>query len=223
MPKEQFTVRKFDFGEVCPSADEILSFLKASQSGNEETLKAAVDAILPLLNENTGIEGAFIVKPIEETALNPGIKIEHYLKGASLLALFVCTAGNLFTRLTEQFNAENNLLEAYIVDVIGSLTVEKAMDEIQAELESEMLRLGLKITNRYSPGYCNWPLSGQKELFEAIGNIPVNISLSEYCLMSPIKSVSGIIGIGKDVKKSEYACAVCGDKTCIYRKILNRG
>jgi len=41
-------------------------------------------------------------------------------------------------------------------------------------------------------------------------------------LMNPIKSVSGLIGIGRDVKYSPYQCNLCDSKNCIYhnRKTL---
>ena len=32
-----------------------------------------------------------------------------------------------------------------------------------------------------------------------------------------LKSVSGIIGIGKEVEKNNYPCKLCDDKNCIYR------
>ena len=151
-----------------------------------------------------------------------GVQVCGYVREAESAALFVCTAGEVFTRLTRELNAEGDFLEAYVVDAIGSLTVERAMDNIQSELEREMAAQGLHISNRYSPGYCNWPLAGQQALFGAIGEHGTGVELSATCLMSPIKSVSGIIGIGADIRRREYGCAVCNNKTCIYRKIISR-
>jgi cobalamin-dependent methionine synthase I len=112
-------------------------------------------------------------------------------------------------------------MEAYILDAIGSLTVEKAMDKIQENLIVEMSAGSMKISNRYSPGYCNWHLSGQKSLFGLIDENPTGIQINDSCLMTPRKSISGIIGIGKDLKHHEYGCAVCNNATCIYRRILH--
>ena len=124
--------------------------------------------------------------------------------------------------MTNQLNEQGDIMEAYILDAIGSLTVENAMDKIQEQLKLEMTANGMKISNRYSPGYCNWHLSDQKPLFELIGENSTNIQLSDSCLMTPRKSVSGIIGIGKHLKHHQYGCAVCNNTTCIYRKILNK-
>jgi hypothetical protein len=35
--------------------------------------------------------------------------------------------------------------------------------------------------------------------------------------MMPIKSISGIIGVGREVKYREYLCDTCGVKDCTYR------
>jgi hypothetical protein len=36
--------------------------------------------------------------------------------------------------------------------------------------------------------------------------------------MQPVKSVSGVIGIGTDVKFMPYTCKFCDMKDCIFRK-----
>jgi hypothetical protein len=103
--------------------------------------------------------------------------------------------------------------------MIGSVTVEAAIDKIQKSIENELITDGIKITNRYSPGYCGWALDEQKLLFAFFPNNQGGIKLSDSCLMDPIKSVSGIIGFGTNVKKTAYECQMCELETCIYRKI----
>ncbi len=86
----------------------------------------------------------------------------------------------------------------------------------------EQAARGLKITNRYSPGYCNWPLKDQRPLFAFVGENPTGIALSESCLMHPIKSVSGVIGIGTKARRRAYGCVICQNKTCIYRRLVQK-
>jgi hypothetical protein len=146
-------------------------------------------------------------------------KVCGYMKGAEAMAVFVCTAGEGFTELSKRYNSEGDYMKGFITDTFGSLVVEKAMDYIQTQLQEQVQQSGLQATNRYSPGYCNWHLSGQKQLFGLLPDKPCGISLTESALMLPIKSVSGIVGIGHNVKKSAYACETCGDVSCIYRSI----
>ena len=85
-----------------------------------------------------------------------------------------------------------------------------------------MREAGLKITNRYSPGYCGWDVSEQKKLFKILPEKFCGIELTDSCLMHPIKSVSGIIGIGKSVKFNEYTCNLCDEADCLYRNLRHK-
>jgi hypothetical protein len=116
---------------------------------------------------------------------------------------------------------ERDFLRGYIYDVIGSEIVEAAADLMQADLERTMLNSGSKITNRYSPGYCNWDVAEQHKLFKLIPNNYCGIKLTQSALMDPVKSISGIIGVGKNVKYSRYTCSICGQADCVYRRIRN--
>lgn len=228
-----FQTFHFNFAEVAPTFDEILDFLKSTDLEEEHPAVVFIREILDKLNFDTGISGGYIIKEVEKLAfktgfltientdLNIGRQISGYIKESSQVAMFLCTAGEDFTRMTNQLNEQGDIMEAYILDAIGSLTVEKAMDKIQDSLKISVQEKRYKISNRYSPGYCNWPLSDQKSLFELIGENPTGIELSESCLMIPRKSVIGIIGIGVHLKHHEYGCNVCTNSTCIYRKILH--
>lgn len=153
--------------------------------------------------------------------LETGKQIARYMQHAEQIAIFVCTAGEKFTRLKEEYDKEFDYLKGYIADTFGSLIVEYAMNYIQEKLEASLKQEGLAITNRYSPGYCNWPLNNQGKLFGLLNNNTSGIKLTPSSLMIPIKSVSGIIGIGKRVKKNRYGCKICNNQTCIYRNIIN--
>jgi len=77
--------------------------------------------------------------------------------------------------------------------------------------------IGLKVSNRYSPGYCTWDVSEQKKLFSFFPDRFAGITLSDSSLMNPIKSVSGIAGIGKDIKHLGYVCDNCTVVDCVFR------
>ena len=220
MQTDIFLSFRFAFEEVRPRIEEIHSVLKSDNPLSASPVDAAIREIMPFLEDNDGITGGYILRKADRLRLNTGAKIGGYLKDAAYLALFTCTAGKLFTELTGRYNENGDYLEAFVADTIGSLTVEKAMDKIQAQLEREMQAAGLQISNRYSPGYCDWPVSGQRELFDQMGEIPIAISLTKSCLMLPIKSVSGIIGVGAHVRKHPYACQVCKFENCTYRKLI---
>jgi hypothetical protein len=110
-------------------------------------------------------------------------------------------------------------LEGYIYDVIGSEIADLAADFMQKDLEIVIASIGKKITNRYSPGYCRWDVSEQHKLFRLMPDNFCGIRLTPSALMDPVKSVSGFIGIGNDVRFNPYTCNLCEMKDCIYRKV----
>ena len=111
---------------------------------------------------------------------------------------------------------EGDLLRGYVYDVIGSEVVEGAADRIQEVLKRTEGAKGKNISNRFSPGYCGWDVADQHKLFSFFKDNFCGITLTESALMNPIKSVSGLIGIGRDVKYSPYQCHLCDSKNCIY-------
>lgn len=145
--------------------------------------------------------------------------VTHQLRRSEKFAWFVCTAGEEISKRTRELMKKGDLINGYAIDVLANAIVETAMDRIQESLETRMNQDRLKITNRYSPGYCNWDIAEQDKLFKAFPDNFLGIALTPSCLMIPIKSVSGIIGIGKEVRFNAYTCNLCSDENCIYRRI----
>lgn len=171
-----------------------------------------------LVSENFSTDTAgFII--FEGVTFNVGKKIARQLKNTEGGALFIGTAGAGIGERSKELMAAGDMIEGYILDVIGSVTVEAAIDKMQDSFEYELINSGKKISNRYSPGYCGWALSEQERFFALFPNNYCSIKLSDSCLMNPIKSVSGVIGFGTNIKKTAYECQMCELETCIYRKI----
>ena len=110
------------------------------------------------------------------------------------------------------------MLRTFVADALGSILAEAVVTRLVSELDRESEAKGLHISNNYSPGYCDWKLVEQRKLFRFFPREESGISLTDSCLMLPVKSVSGIIAIGKDVKKHPYGCAICNMKSCIMNK-----
>ncbi|MBV6427339.1 MAG: hypothetical protein KIPDCIKN_01856 [Haliscomenobacter sp.] len=194
-----------------------------------EYLRLLIREALQWAEEHSEIQGGLVVlEPVslhkETHALMLGgveLEIQKILFGqlrkADAIALFLCTAGPAIGARAEELMRRGDFLEGYILDLIGSEIVEVAMDQIQDTLERELALTGLHITNRFSPGYCGWRVAEQQKLFSFFPKDFCGVTLTEHSLMQPIKSVSGIIGIGKDVRRKAYACQACEMAQCIYR------
>ena len=73
----------------------------------------------------------------------------------------------------------------------------------------------------YSPGYCGWHISAQQKLFQYLRPGDIDISLNDSYLMTPLKSVSGVLVAGR--KEIHYFdnsypfCQDCKVESCLER------
>ena len=137
-------------------------------------------------------------------------------RGAEATALFACTIGPGLETWSRELMAKNDFLKGYIVDAVASVAVEAATDILHDRLQESAP--DKKTSSRTSPGYCGWDVAEQQKLFSLLPPDFCGISLSPSSLMRPIKSVSGLIGLGRDMKKADYTCRFCDMQDCVYRR-----
>jgi hypothetical protein len=221
---------QFDFSDLKLTIDQIERVLGYPEGESHETFAGIVAKLLREAETICNLKAEYRIyenivfhddnKSIEVNNMifSIGKIIYGQIKKSDSVALFACTAGDEIGKRSRSAMKEVNLLEGYIYDVIGSEAVEAVADLMQDDLEADLSLSGRKITNRFSPGYCGWNVSEQHKLF---GLIPENyciIRLTESALMDPIKSISGIIGVGENVRRLPYTCKLCDMKGCIYRR-----
>ena len=144
--------------------------------------------------------------------------ILRQLRGSEAFALFVCTSGLEFETYQHRLKEQGDMVRVFIADALGSVIAEKCADQMEKALQESIDKLGWKHTNRFSPGYCGWHVSQQQLLFPLFQGHTCGVRLTDSSLMVPIKSVSGIIGLGKNVRHLDYTCGLCDFKQCYKRK-----
>jgi hypothetical protein len=221
---------KFSFEQLEISVEAVEQIMGYSSEQAPEPIPEIIEAALLKCNELCDISGGLSISDkfsvvngngefrFGDTNFSVGKKIASQLRGSEGAAFFICTAGEGVGAYSQVLMAKGEFLEGYRYDVIGSLTVENAMNLIHDIFEKEMRENELGVTNRYSPGYCEWRVDEQHKLFSFFPESFCGVELSESSLMNPIKSVSGVIGYGSDVKRGEYECNLCNLERCIYRK-----
>ncbi len=143
--------------------------------------------------------------------------VTSQLKKSERAAVFVCTIGSSMETWARGLMKDGDPAMGYIADTTASVAAEAVTNLLHDHIGERMLSQGMRITNRYSPGYCNWSVSEQHLLFSLLPKDFCGVTLSESALMSPIKSVSGVIGVGTLVRRKDYICDRCGVKDCTYR------
>jgi hypothetical protein len=218
--------------QVRPS--NILDLLGYNTDIDDEHTKMVIDLCLKQAEELILPKGGIIFLRNGEIDSRPGnIRIgklsfqvgriiASQLKKSEYAAFFICTVGAAIGNLSRKQTGQGNLLEGYVLDLIGSEAAEETASFVHETIKDIVSIDGLKITNRYSPGYCNWDVVEQFKLFQLFGTHDFGISLTDSALMDPVKSVSAIVGIGENVDRGKYSCSICGDKKCIYRNRKSR-
>lgn len=138
-----------------------------------------------------------------------GPEIAGQLVGAERVALFVGTVGAGYEQLHRRYTEEDEPLLIYALDAVGSELAERIAGRIEKIIGAQAKAAGLSISNRYSPGYCGWKVAEQHALFSLLPKDFCGITLSPSAMMRPIKSVSGVIGLGAGVKHNAYRCDLC--------------
>ena len=158
----------------------------------------------------------FVVRDLP--AFDMGRIILQQLKGAEAYALFIATAGGEYASYQQRLADHGDMVRIFIADALGSVIAEKCADQMERHLQESIDKLGWHHTNRFSPGYCGWHVAQQQRLFPLFAGNTCGVTLTDSSLMLPIKSVSGIIGVGKEVRRLEYSCGLCDFKNCYKRR-----
>jgi len=219
-----------DPNEVDLQVRQIEKFIGYSEGESHEHIALIIEELIVECRNICELKAEYMViddpvfdnieKSIELAGLNfyTGKIIVGQLKKADSIAVFLATAGHGPGRRSREYMAEGDPVKGYILDVIGSEIVEATADIMQASLAREMELTGKKISNRFSPGYCGWDVKEQHKLFSLLPDNFCGITLTPSALMDPVKSVSGFIGAGSEVRFHPYTCNFCDMKDCIYRR-----
>lgn len=120
---------------------------------------------------------------------------------ATVMAL---TIGSALPRFAAKASDEGRLYEATVADYLGSHAVELFADAFCTYLQQQAIPKGLYATLRYSPGYGDWALAAQTDVFSFLNGCQSKIKLSENYLMEPVKSITAMIGWSSVWQKQEY-------------------
>lgn len=133
-------------------------------------------------------------------------------------ALLCCTLGGEFEALLRRTQVRD-MAQAAILDACGSAYVESGCDAAQDELARRFPSLYL--TDRFSPGYGDLPLSLQPAICSVLDTQRrLGVQATEHFLLNPGKSVTAIIGLSDRPQMARVrGCAYCSMReTCALRK-----
>jgi hypothetical protein len=143
--------------------------------------------------------------------------VAHHLAGAKQVVFVVCTIGSELEAFASSQMQANPLL-ALALDGLGNAAVEVLSQQICAQVGKQAQSLGLTASAPISPGLPEWPVEiGQPLIFSMLDPLQVGITLTSSGMMVPKKSISFILGIGRDAIQTDL-CDLCNlRERCHYR------
>ena len=149
-----------------------------------------------------------------------GKDIRELLEGCGEAVLMAVTLGQEIDRLLAR-SSVSNMADAVIMDACASTAIENVADNFEMDLRRELETEKLYLTDRFSPGYGDLPLSVQGQLCAALDTQrKIGLSVSSSMLMIPGKSVTALLGISEKPKPlRKRGCESCSlFRTCTYRR-----
>jgi cobalamin-dependent methionine synthase I len=109
---------------------------------------------------------------------------------------------------------------AVMLDSVASAAVESLAEYANDLVCQSALPAGLRVTNRISPGYAGWDTAEQRALFRLCPGGPIGVTLNDACFMTPVKTISFLVGIGPAARVDHYftQCRRCWMADCAYRR-----
>ena len=187
---------------MLPDINEALRYLGAGSRPPEELRQQAAQVaeelaaqvqprytykLFPLAREEAGF------RLVGTELLLSGQTAERMLAQCDQAVLLACTLGTKFDAMVRSAQVRD-MARAVILDACGSALVEQGCDEAERDIAARFP--GLYLTDRFSPGYGDLPLSLQPAICGLLdAERRVGIHVTSSFLMNPSKSVTAVIGL----------------------------
>ena len=146
--------------------------------------------------------------------------LSRNLRGCSEVCLMAATLGLGPDRLVQRAEALGKMSRAVILQAAAAAMIEAYCDDVNEEIRREAAPKGLFLRPRFSPGYGDFSLEHQTELFRILEiQKKIGVTLTGSLLMMPSKSVTAVIGLSKEnTHCMVQGCEVCGKQDCSFRR-----
>ncbi|WP_075720146.1 vitamin B12 dependent-methionine synthase activation domain-containing protein [Roseburia sp. 499] len=142
------------------------------------------------------------------------------LQGCERAVILAATIGRAADLMIKKYSVVN-MAKATVVQAAGASAIENYVDEVEDEIRKSAESRGLYLRPRFSPGYGDFPLECQKDIFQMLEcSKRIGITLTEGNLMMPTKSVTAVIGLTTEKYQSchQKNCSRCEKTDCEFRE-----
>ena len=103
------------------------------------------------------VHGPLVV--IEDAVVFQSKILARLLEQCDKVAVFLATIGNHLEEMVSRLAEDGLIVQATVLDAIGSGVAETVASFVQDRISETARARGLAISQRFSPGYCDWDVS----------------------------------------------------------------
>ncbi|MCL2674649.1 MAG: methionine synthase [Defluviitaleaceae bacterium] len=148
-----------------------------------------------------------------------GRDIAKHLHECDKAVVIAATLGAEADRLIVKWK-HADLTRCLILDACATQLIEQYCDRIELEIREKAVASGFMATRRFSPGYGDFPLEIQPQILNLLhAETRIGLTCTDSLILLPRKSVTAIIGLGKNLSVAVGGCISCDMRAaCNYRK-----
>jgi cobalamin-dependent methionine synthase I len=153
---------------------------------------------------------------LDGSAKLSGTLVVSHLAGAQWISAVLVTLGSdLEEASARRFDSDPIL--ALALDGLGNAAVENIAQQVCRRVGDKAQLDSLTVSTPLSPGEAEWPVEvGQPEIHSLVDATRIGVNITAGGMMVPKKSISFVLGIGKDMSQEE-PCAICSlRESCHY-------
>lgn len=141
------------------------------------------------------------------------------MKGCERAVVFAATLGTETDMLIRRYSL-TEMPRAVVMQACAAALLEEYCDACQEEIAAEVKKEGYYLRPRFSPGYGDFDISHQGMLLKVLeAGKKIGLTMTESFMLTPTKSVTALIGAGKEKTPCHrQGCEVCEKTDCIYRR-----
>ena len=209
---KNYNAPEYDFSEI----------LRYARAGSDSF--ATLEGLIPEAESALSYKVCYTELPIEingDTVNSPAFSVKSSdlaknLSGCEKIIIFGATIGIGFDRLIAKYSSTSPS-KAVLLQGMGAERIEALCNTFCRDMEAEYG----KLRPRFSPGYGDLDISFQADIFSILDlSRKIGLTLNESLIMSPSKSVTAIVGIGRSCENIPSGCESCQKKYCEFKKEL---
>ncbi len=161
-------------------------------------------------------QNELLLKPGAVVLTGESIK-KHLAESHSCYVLAVTLGSKIEQQLA--YYQLTDLTRAGILDAYASVYIEQICDQLTEQIRLRAAQNNLQITDRFSPGYGDFPLTLQTAIIKLLrADVDIGLTVNQHHLLLPRKSITAVIGLQQDSSPKVTKCERCDVIECRFKK-----